>query len=137
MNKPELILLIDDDEINNFINEAILKLSVTDTRIISYLDPIKANQFLLEDYIHNPVDAIIFLDINMPQMSGWEILENLEKHIDIVKESLSVFMISSSIDSSDRDKSLKSSLVKDFVSKPLSKEFVQNLLQNYKENNNA
>ena len=73
----------------------------------------------------------------MPQMSGWEILENLEKHIDIVKESLSVFMISSSIDSSDRDKSLKSSLVKDFVSKPLSKEFVQNLLQNYKENNNA
>ncbi|MBP7280516.1 MAG: response regulator [Leptospiraceae bacterium] len=137
MNKPELILLIDDDEINNFINEAILKLSVTDTRIISYLDPIKANQFLLEDYIHNPVPAIIFLDINMPQMSGWEILENLEKHIDIVKESLSVFMISSSIDSSDRDKSLKSSLVKDFVSKPLSKEFVQNLLQNYKENNNA
>ena len=137
MNKPELILLIDDDEINNFINEAILKLSVTDTRIISYLDPIKANQFLLEDYIHNPVPAIIFLDINMPQMSGWEIQENLEKHIDIVKESLSVFMISSSIDSSDRDKSLKSSLVKDFVSKPLSKEFVQNLLQNYKENNNA
>lgn len=136
MNKPELILLIDDDEINNFINEAILKLSVTDTRIISYLDPIKANQFLLEDYIHNPVPAIIFLDINMPQMSGWEILENLEKHIDIVKESLSVFMISSSIDSSDRDKSLKSSLVKDFVSKPLSKEFVQNLLKNYKDNNN-
>lgn len=136
MNEPKLILLIDDDEINNFINEAILKISLSHSRIISYLDPIEANKFLLEDYIHNPVPAIIFLDINMPQMSGWEILENLEKHIDILKQNLSVFMISSSIDSSDREKSLKSSLVKDFVSKPLSKEFVQNLLQNYKENKN-
>ena len=115
MKKSELILLIDDDEINNFINEAILKSIFSGIDIISYTNPLEALSFVSSEYIKSPVPCIAFLDINMPQMNGWEFLEELNQFEDL-KEYLTVYMISSSIDLTDKNRSLTYPIVEDFVS---------------------
>ncbi len=63
----------------------------------------------------------------MPQMSGWEVLDQL-KEIKEIHNFLKVIMISSSIDNTDKKKSRENSLVRDFISKPLSNSYVQNLI---------
>ena len=65
MNKPDLILLVDDDEITNFINKTILKDLFPESNVIASLNPIIALDFLIADYIEKPTAAIIFLDINI------------------------------------------------------------------------
>lgn len=129
MNNPELILLVDDDEINNFINETILEGIFPNSNIISFVNPIKALHFIVTDYIEKPLPAVIFLDINMPQMSGWELLDKLEQYHETIISNIYFFILSSSVAPSDKTKSTDNPLVKDFVSKPLSKKLIQNLLQ--------
>lgn len=129
MNKPDLILLVDDDEITNFINKTILKDLFPESNVIAFINPIIALDFLIADYIEKPTPAIIFLDINMPQMSGWEFLVHIEQHKQIFLKYVHFFILSSSVAPSDKTKSTDNPLVKDFVSKPLSKKLIQNLLQ--------
>jgi len=127
MNRPKLILLVDDDEITNFINETILKDLFPESKVIAFVNPIIALDFLVTDYIEKPTTAIIFLDINMPQMSGWEFLVQIEQHKQIFLKYVHFFILSSSVDSTDRAKSISNILVKDFLTKPLNKQLIQNL----------
>lgn len=127
MEKPNLVLLVDDDEISNFINETILKGNLKNTEIHSFIDPHEALTFLKNTFDQNPKSTLLFLDINMPQMSGWEVLDQL-KEIKEIHNFLKVIMISSSIDNTDKKKSRENSLVRDFISKPLSNSYVQNLI---------
>lgn len=69
---------------------------------------------------------IVFLDINMPILDGWEFLKLVEKHQ--FKDHLNIYMVSSSIDNSEIKKSKKYKSVKNFISKPISaKDFLQKL----------
>lgn len=129
MNRPNLILLVDDDEITNFINKTILEDLFPESSVIAFVDPIIALDFLLADYIEKPTPAIVFLDINMPQMSGWEFLVQIEQHKQIFLKYVHFYILSSSVASSDKTKSTDNPLVKDFLSKPLSKKLIQKLLQ--------
>jgi CheY-like chemotaxis protein len=128
MNTLKLIIQIDDDEINNFINESLFKSKIKDIQIKSFTDPNIAIDFIKNEFVKNPMNAIVFLDINMPQMSGWELLEELKNHTDIIKDYMTFYIISSSIDSIDKSKSQENPLVKDFVSKPLSTRALKEIL---------
>jgi len=127
MEKPNLVILVDDDEISNFINETILKNNLKNTEIHSFIDPIDALTFVKNTFDQNPKSTLIFLDINMPQISGWEVLDQL-REIKEIHNFLKVIMISSSIDNADKKKCRENSLVTDFISKPLSNDYVKNLI---------
>ncbi len=129
MKEPAIIIQIDDDEINNFINESIFRSNAKGSEIKSFTDPTEALKFIKKEFVINPVHAIVFLDINMPEMSGWEILDELKEHHTILTEFMTIYMISSSIDTVDKNKSKSSPLVKDFVSKPLSNKVIKDLLE--------
>ncbi len=129
MKAPAIIIQIDDDEINNFINESIFRSNAKGAEIKSFTNPAEALNYIKKNFVINPVPAIVFLDINMPEMSGWEILDELKEHDKILTEFMTIYMISSSIDAVDRNKSKISPLVKDFVSKPLSNKVIKNLLE--------
>ena len=83
-------------------------------------DALEAGEKLKKDNID-----LLFLDINMPTMSGWEFLEHFEKLDENVKHKIKVFILSSSVDSRDKRKAFTYGSVSDYIIKPLTKNKIQ------------
>lgn len=114
------ILLVDDDQLNNLINTRII------TKFSDYtVDAFTSGREGLK-YLHacepELFPEIIFLDINMPVMDGWEFLEEYEKFPQHLTQNTAVIMLTSSIDITDIEKSKQYRSVKEFMSKPLTLE---------------
>jgi CheY-like chemotaxis protein len=121
-NKPVSILLVDDDEINNFISIKLIKKAVDNTAISACLNGRFAIEELVEIQKQDPslLPDFILLDINMPIMNGWEFLDEYKRlNIDPLVKS-KIYIISSSVFSNDINKARSYPLVKNFISKPLS-----------------
>jgi len=123
------ILLVDDDEINNFISIKLIKKALVNSEIMACLHGKFAIDQLLEIQRKDPAKLpdYILLDINMPIMNGWEFLDEYKRlNIDPLGKS-KIFIISSSVFSNDINKAKSYPLVKDFVSKPLNVEKIKEL----------
>jgi CheY-like chemotaxis protein len=124
-----LTYIIDDDPVFVLLfKKILLKLGKFET-ILNYENGQTALDALIEKENNNePMPNIIFLDINMPVLDGWEFLKALEKYN--FKDKLNIYMVSSSIDSTEINKSKKHKYVKNFISKPISAiDFLQKLEQ--------
>ncbi len=128
--KSVSILLVDDDEINNFISVKLIKKTLMNTDIKTCLNGKFAIDLLLEIQENDPDDLpdYILLDINMPIMNGWEFLDEYEKLGIDPKGKTKIYIISSSVFNNDINKAKSYPLVKDFVSKPLSVDKIRDLL---------
>ena len=79
----------------------------------------------LWDYIKSNINDlsnlpdIIFLDINMREMDGWDVLSNIEQVYNRLVKPVSVYIISTSVSAADRSRALDYHFVKEFISKPL------------------
>jgi CheY-like chemotaxis protein len=120
-SKPVSILLVDDDEINNFISIKLIKKALDNTSITACLNGRFAIE-LAELQKRDPslLPDFILLDINMPIMNGWEFLDEYKRlNLDPLGKS-KIYIISSSVFSNDINKARSYPLVKNFISKPLS-----------------
>ena len=129
--KPVHILLIDDDEINNFISIKLIKKALSNAEISSCLNGKLAIEELTEMQKNSPekLPDFILLDINMPIMNGWEFLDEYKRlNIDSTGKS-KIFIISSSVFSNDISRAKSYPLVKNFISKPLSVEKIREMLE--------
>ncbi len=117
-------LIIDDDEISIMLTDFCLKDSPFFQVIDTYLDGATALENLKNEYSEKTT-YIIILDINMPLMNGWEFLEQIRDFAST--NNTSVFMLSSSTDRLDIEKSEKIDLVKGFFSKPLKEEHLSQI----------
>ena len=127
--KPVSILLVDDDEINNFISIKLIKKALENTEISSCLNGRFAIEELIEIQKEDPekLPDYILLDINMPIMNGWEFLDEYKRlNIDPAGKS-KIYIISSSVFSNDINKAKSYPLVKNFISKPLSVEKIKDM----------
>ena len=121
-SKPVSILLVDDDEINNFISIKLIKKAVENTAISACLNGRFAIEELVEIQRKDPslLPDFILLDINMPIMNGWEFLDEY-KRLGIDPEGKSkIYIISSSVFNNDINKAKSYQLVQNFISKPLN-----------------
>ncbi len=128
-SKPISILLVDDDEINNFISIKLIKKALEYTEITACLDGSYAIKKLLDLQAKDPnsLPDYILLDINMPIMNGWEFLEDFKRlEIDPLGKS-KIYIISSSVFSNDINKAKSYPLVKNFISKPLNVDKIKEL----------
>ena len=114
----DLIVLIDDDPINNLINKRLISKLDLSSNILDFLDAEKALKYLCSSYDRKKV--LIFLDINMPAMNGWDFLNHYAKIKNSRKDR--IIMLSSSINHQDRQKSLDNKDVEGFIEKPLTRE---------------
>ncbi|MGZ3755359.1 MAG: response regulator [Mucilaginibacter sp.] len=129
-NSPISILLVDDDEINNFISIKLIKKAVSNANITACLNGRFAIDELTRIQKADPeaLPDFILLDINMPIMNGWEFLDEYKRlNIDPLGKS-KIYIISSSVFSNDISKARSYPLVKNFVSKPLSVEKIVEML---------
>ena len=70
-------------------------------------------------------EIVVLLDINMPVMDGWTFLEEIEKNNFYGLTHLDIYMVSSSVDQSDKLKAKNYEIIKHFFHKPLSREDVE------------
>ncbi|MEI7898164.1 MAG: response regulator [bacterium] len=137
MKKLNCILLVDDDSSDNFLNRrAIEKAGITDHIEIS-LNGREALEFLTAkndrwNSRHSyPQPELIFLDINMPVMNGWEFLKEHQKLEDFQKGKVVLMMLSASINPADRI-TAELKLGSDcFQSKPLTVGVINKIMMKY------
>lgn len=130
------ILLIDDDEATNFINEMVIKEADCTNKIITVETGTEALEFLLSktDGKH-PQPDLIFLDINMPQMNGWEFLEEYKKLKEHQKGKITIVMLTTSLNPDDEKRAEKIKDIDDFKNKPLTLDtFIEILKKHFPEN---
>src|ERR1700760_145982 len=125
------ILLVDDDEINNFISIKLIKKALLNTEIMACLNGRFAIDQLMNIQKKDPskLPDYILLDINMPIMNGWEFLDEYKRlNVDPLGKS-KIFIISSSVFSNDINKARSYPIVQNFVSKPLNVEKIKELFE--------
>lgn len=125
--------LVDDSEVDLFIQKKFLELTAFAERVITFSSPIKALE-VLESTPSSEVPALIFLDLNMPLINGFEFLERVNALPGGVSEKIKVVILSSSNSPSDRLKSKEFPNVIKFFSKPLNMEELQSLSLALKKN---
>ncbi len=123
----DTIFLVDDDPINNLINKRLLGKFGISENIHEFLeaeDALTELSKLPEDQI-----VVIFLDLNMPVLNGWEFLD---KYIELFQErNDKIIILSSSIDFLDRQKAKLYELVSGFLEKPLTMDKISLTFKNY------
>ncbi|WP_026999767.1 response regulator [Eisenibacter elegans] len=129
MAKYNIVMLIDDNEIDNLINQRIIESASICNHIFVHTGGKSAIEFLknadkLVEVVgaENGLPEIIFLDIDMPLMDGFQFLDEFEKLPSRIQNFSKIVMLTSSINSKDIKRSKKYSYVKEFINKPLSKE---------------
>ncbi|WP_339717301.1 response regulator [Cyclobacterium amurskyense] len=111
------IVLIDDDPVSIFVTEKLISKNI--------LEPFKVFSFnnatdALKD-INNIRPDYLFLDINMPEINGWDFLEMFKP----VKKNPEIYILSSSIDETDISKAKQYDKVKNYLTKPLIKQYIK------------
>jgi CheY-like chemotaxis protein len=131
--RPELVLLIDDDEAVNMLNSIILRKAGVAENIVAVQSGEKGLEVLTEFQTTNRWPGIIFVDINMPGICGWEFIDRFKKDFIQFKQKCIICMLSSSLDPQDRENAKKSDIVDSYLSKPLSIDAANSLGIKYNE----
>lgn len=115
-------LIVDDDPQNNILSKMALRKSLGEIEVKAFVIPEVALEYIESEYKNIPHDkTILFLDINMPTLSGWEFLDKFETFAEEIKKQFNIYILSSSVDPADIQRAKQNPLVKDFIEKPLNK----------------
>ena len=119
-------LLIDDDDIICIVHPAIIRQALPDSEVEIIKSSQEALTFIHEMKENNyPAPDAIFLDINMPELSGFGMLEKLDTSDKIYLENTKIYMLSSSVDERDIERVKANPIIADFIGKPLTIEFLK------------
>ena len=125
MLKLDTILLIDDDFTTNYLHKKIISKSEIDSPIEIANNGKEGIDKLLElneTIIDNNALVLIFLDLNMPIMDGWNFLEIFEEIKPMLNFNINLFIVSSSINPNDEARAKNNPHVIDYFPKPLTVE---------------
>jgi CheY-like chemotaxis protein len=140
MLKLKNILLVDDDEITNYINTDLIEDLGIAENISKAANGIEALEYLKKivyEHNNNPVafPEIILLDVNMPEMGGIGFLEHFEEMKNNLPVSTVVVMLSTSLLGGEMEEIMShAGIVKGFIEKPLSKESLMDIYNTYINN---
>ena len=122
-------ILVEDDELSNFISIRALESLLGTIHIDDFTIPEDGLEFIKSGSSHATHDGKItlFLDINMPTLSGWEFLDEFDLFDQSIKDQYNIYILSSSVNIDDINRAKMNPLVVDFIEKPLNKAAVDKL----------
>jgi len=119
------LLVVDDDGIFHYI----LKTQIRKNNLFeaTYIDDSAFFEQYLNDVLENSEETpdVIFLDLNMKGLNGWDMLKITEKIYPLFRKHVAVYITTGSVDPEDKTKALKYSFVQDFISKPVAYDFIE------------
>lgn len=123
------VLCVDDDPITLMLSKMVLNKASFCNKLVTAKNGEEAILYFENLLITNDnYPNLIFLDLNMPIMNGWEFLDNfIEKELHLTFKEIKVVILSSSVDPNDIEKSKKYPIVIKFLPKPINKEILENL----------
>lgn len=121
------VMLIDDNEIDNLINQKMIEASNISQHIYVHSGAKSAIEFLkniekLGNIAKDILPDVIFLDIDMPLMDGFQFLDLFDKLNEDTKQHCKIIMLTSSINPQDINKSKAYHYVKKYINKPLTQQ---------------
>lgn len=130
--KYRYAMLIDDSELDNFINHKIIEANNFASKVYVNSGSISAMEFLCNLTISDTealtiFPEIIFIDINMPMMNGFQFIENLKKRLPEKLRSLKLVILTSSDNPKDRQKAKELNEGIIFLNKPLTQDMLDQL----------
>jgi CheY-like chemotaxis protein len=127
--KLNCIMLIDDDDDDNFFHQMVINELNIAEHIEIALNGEEALLFLKKENRIHP--DIIFLDINMPKMNGWEFMDSYKELRPDQKAKVVVMMLTTSENPEDKKRAALYSEITGFNSKPLTKEMLVAILEKH------
>jgi CheY-like chemotaxis protein len=112
------VMIIDDDDLSRLIVKKMIRKFDFADEVVECATAIEGLNCLNTNSLALP--EIIFLDINMPVLNGFEFLDKFEKLNKTVKEHCAIIMLSSSVDPDDIKRAEANKWVRSFLSKPLT-----------------
>jgi len=135
MNTDMKFILVDDDDFNNKLHDIVIKRIVGKGAAIEiFTEPEKGLEFIQKNYTESSDHTIVFLDVDMPRINGWDFLVLYEEFSDEVKMQISIYILSISLDQYDRNKAISNKNVRGFISKPLTTGVILSIAGNEFEN---
>ncbi len=123
MGTFDKVLFIDDDTITVTIYQRTMRVSNFCNEVITCSNGLQAKEYLIANEAALP--QVIFLDVNMHIMGGWEFLKWFEKWAQGLKIDIPVYVTSSSLSIEDAEKSKKYKLVRGYITKPITIEHLR------------
>ena len=114
-------VLIDDEPITLFLNKQLFKIEGLLDKVIAFDDPEEALEFLQRQISSGQVPQVIFLDLNMPKISGWDLLGALEPYNEQLQAKCLIYLLTSSLDPSDIARAKEHPQVTELIGKPLDR----------------
>lgn len=128
------IILIDDDDVTLYLNRLLIEDTELAQEVVCINDSWQALKYVLANY-HKKEDPkegdadLIFLDINMPGMTGFELLQDMEV-LNINRSRIFIVMLSTSFNEKDKDKAASfGDKLSGYIVKPLQKGAVEEVLR--------
>ena len=123
------LILIDDDVMYHQITHIMMEEYSPVKEVVSSMDGKATLDYLIENKENDEnLPDYIFLDLTMPEYDGWDFLNGYKKVYNSFKKAIRIYIVSSSIDPNDIERSKKYSFVDSFIIKPLKRDFLKGLV---------
>lgn len=122
-------VLIDDDPITCLVCRKKIEIVFKNVQILSFTNPVAGLENLKKCNSREAEKTVVFLDLNMPVLHGWELLKELEKMDEPGRRELTIFILSSSLNPDDVAKAKIHPLVLSYFNKPLAQEHLHKVME--------
>ncbi len=125
-----MICIIDDDDVYQYTATKAIEEESIAKKILVFSEGEQAIQFLIDNMGNDDeIPDIIFLDIVMPVMDGWEFMEEYIKLKPRIGKKITIYMVSSSVDVSDIERAKKIEEITDYIIKPITRSHLKIIVE--------